>query len=176
MKRILTVGALIVVMGAGIALADYHAPSAQQLAQAAATPASVAALIAGASAEQAADVVRAVIAQVLGLNLGDEAQATRITQVVAAAMGGLEGPQLQAFATALGQAVGGSAVLRGNLAVVSTIQAAVVTAAGSSGTAIGAAFGDAYNSAIRQSGTARNDSSKPDMPAPATGYPIQMAH
>lgn len=151
------------------AFAAFTPPTAAQLTAAANNPASIAALLEGASPEQAAQVIKAVVVQILAMGLSATAQATSISSVITAAFSAAPAGSGHMLAASLGTACGASVAISGNPAVVSSIQGAIATAGGSGGAALAQTFGTAYSEAKAASQKA-NDSAPPV----ATGYAGQQ--
>lgn len=122
----------------------FTAPTEEQLTAAAENPDLVADLLAGASVEQATEVVRLIIAKIANLSLPSGEQSARITALIGQAFATLPG-QAVPLAEALGTALSGGSF---PAEVVSTVQQAVITAGGSEGSEAGLAFGTAYTVAL----------------------------
>lgn len=152
--------------------AGFTVPSAADIAKAAEKPASIAGLVKGASPEQAAEVVKAAVAAVLGLNLDAKEQGKRIAELVRIALKAISPGRQAAFAEALGKAIGGNALLRGNAAAVSAVQGAIASASGELAGVFGVAYGAAAGTGVL--GTGQPDST-PSRTAPpvAKPYPNQ---
>jgi|GEM_PF-5047124 len=156
------------------AMAAFVQPTQEQINQAAGNPAAINALLAGADPEEAANVMKAVIAVILGNGHDAASQQASVMQAVSAAFSSL--PATQAFrmdfSAALGTACGGSTVITGNGGAVSAIQAAMAsTGTPETGGALAASFGDSFQKA---GGTLPNKGDKAsDKPTVATGYPNQ---
>lgn len=153
MNRSMVVGRLaaaIVLCGSLTALAAFTPPSEARLSAAANSPETeMAGLLSEASNEQAANVVKAVIAKVLTLGLSSDNQAARIAAVVTGAFAAIPAQARLAFAASLGWAVAGSEVIVAANGAVSRIQAAVATFGGpQSGTALAQAFGTSYEATL----------------------------
>lgn len=150
---------------------EFVTPTPVQVKAAALNPAgNMAGVLRDASVNQAAEVTKAVIAQVLLLKLSPEAQAARITEVVGGAMGSVPAELRLAFATALGSAIGGSPVIRQTPGAVTAIQSAVAAAGGTvNGSAMATSFGNAYQTET-QAGTGSDPTAKGDQPPVTTGY------
>lgn len=123
-------------------------PTDNQLIQAAEDPARIGALVKQASVAQAAEVTKNVIVKIVGLGLPPVTRNARVAAIIADVFKAMPG-KAKALAAALGRAIAASPVASGDPAVVSTIQQAVIAAAGAEGSAAGAAFGNAYNMAMQ---------------------------
>jgi hypothetical protein len=123
--------------------AGFAMPSANDIAKAAEKPAAIASLLKGASPEQAAEVVKAVVSAILGLKLDAKEQTKRIAELVGAALKAIPAGQQAAFAESLGKAIGENPLLRGNAGVVSAIQGAIAVVNGN----LAGVFGVAYSKA-----------------------------
>lgn len=148
MKRIPSVIMLTVMFTGQIASAVFVAPSGEQIAGAAESPVNVVALLKDASPAQAATVMKDVVIDILKLGLPPVDRNARIAEMVRHAFRTMPG-QAKALAAALGAAIASSPAASGDADVVSIIQQAVVTTAGDSASASGAAFGNAYNLAMQ---------------------------
>lgn len=135
---------LVALMGwAGLAQAEFVAPTAEQLAAVAAQPKQVGALLQQASVAQVAEVIRDAVARIVALGLSPAERDARIRTLLG-----------QAFAARAGDAVVLAAALGTTLAdtpssvippaVVSVVQQSTIAAAGDQGSAAGTAFGEAY--------------------------------
>jgi len=172
MKKLFTMAVVMVGATYLSASAAFNAPTTAQLAQAAGNPAMLSQMLQGATAQEAAEAMRAVIVAALGLGLNADAQAARITQIVGAGFtamttapsGGTAAVTPDAFAQSLGTALGSSPVLSQNGVVVATILSAV-GAAGGGGTT-GAALETSFTTALQTSVAAN---------VPAKGYEIQQS-
>ncbi|MEI8140774.1 MAG: hypothetical protein WCI03_13020 [bacterium] len=155
------------------AFAAFTPPTAAQLTAAANNPAAIAALLEGASPEQAAQVIKAVVVQIASMGLSAPAQAASIGSVIAAAFSAAPAGSAPMLAASLGTACGASLAVSGNPAVVSSIQGAIATAGGSGGAAMAQTFGTAYSEAKAASQASNNDvlGSAPPL---ATGYTGQQ--
>jgi hypothetical protein len=158
-----------VMMTAMSAFAAFQAPTAAQLTAAANNPASIAALLEGASPEQAAQVIKAVVVEISSLGLSATAQAASIGSVISVAFSAAPAGSAPMLAASLGTACGASLAIRGNPAVVSSIQAAIATAGGSGGAAMAQTFATAYTEAKTASEAGHNDALD-NAPPVGTGY------
>jgi len=149
--------------------AAFTEPTDAQLTAAANDPAAIAALLVGASSEQAAQVIKAVVVQIAAMDLTASAQGTKISAVVAAAFSSVPAGSASLLAANLGTACGASVAVSGNPAVVSSIQSAIATSGGSAGAALAETFGTAYTKAKAEQTAGKDDSAPPV----ATGYPGQ---
>jgi hypothetical protein len=155
-------------------LAEFAPPTEAQIQAAAGNPGQLAALLSGASLEQAADVVKTVIDRALALGLPSSGLDARMAQIIGAALGALPAGGHVTFAGLLGSAMGSSLALQQQPGAVSAIQGALVAGGGSSGAAMGLAFGKSFDVAAGGSDNAQNtkDSDKVQPPA-AVKYPGQ---
>jgi hypothetical protein len=153
-------------------------PTAAQITAAAANPAQLAALLNGASVQQAAEVVRNVVVAVLQMGLAAPAQTTKINSIIGAAFQAVPqmAPEAPAagkivtlipgagaavgsqptnpdFATALGDNLGKSPMVFQNVAVVVALKAAVAAnaGAGAAATAVTTAFNTALTTSVETS-------------------------
>jgi hypothetical protein len=138
-------------------LAAFTPPSAQQLSAAANDPALVSALMKDASAEQAAQVLKALIVKISGLGLESQAASARITAVVNGGFSAVPAGSVVLLASELGTLAGKTSSISGNPTLVSTIQNAIATAGGRSGAALASGFGSAYTAAREQSSSDTNN-------------------
>ena len=164
-KTVMTATLIGTLMAFQCLAAEFAMPSAADIAKAAADPAAVAALLKGASPEQAAEIVKDAVSAVLGLNLNAKEQGKRIGDIVAAAMKAIPEGQQAAFAEALGKAVGEDALLRGKGAVVSAIQGAIASINGKLAGVFGVAYRKTAGTGVIATGLPNNTPSK-------TGPPI----
>ena len=134
------------------AAAAFAPPTQDQIKQAAADPAALAALLKGASPEQAAQVVKTVIVAALAMKLETSVQTARINQIIAAAVGAMSAHP-SAFATALGTSLGGAAAINQNAGLVKTMRAALAAVGGQHGTALVTAFQTAFTAAAQATAT-----------------------
>lgn len=168
---------VIVTLGLAASLparAEFVPPTESKIAAAASNPASeMGALLEGAGTEQAANVVKAVIAKALALGLSSDVQAARIAAVIASAFAAIPAQHQIAFAASLGTAVACSPAIVSAPGTVSQIQSAVATAGGAqNGSALAQSFGDAYAAAIQSNGGA-GEQQETDAPPVSTVYPGQ---
>lgn len=172
--RNLLMSALVCLTTALTALAEFTPPTEAQIQAAAGNPSQLAAILNGASLEQAADVVKTVIDRALGLGLASSALEGRIGQVISAALGALPANGQVTFAGLLGSAMGSSLAFQQQPGVVSAAQGALVAGGGASGSAMGLAFGTAFDVSSGGSDNAQNtkDSNKVQ-PPDAVKYPGQ---
>lgn len=156
------------------AMAGFTPPTESQILAAAADPSQLKALLSGASSEQAAHVVKTVLARIGGLDLGDKALEIRINQAMSATMAVLPPASCVAFANMLGNEMGNSLAIRSQPAIVSATQGALAANAGTFGEAASKAFGDSYKAAASGSSNSQNtkDADKVQPPA-AILYPGQ---
>jgi hypothetical protein len=139
------------------ALAAFKPPIEKQLKEAASNPASMAALLEGASSEQAAQVIKAVVIEIASMGLDLATQDTRINRVIMAAFSAAPAGSAPMLASSLGTACGASLAVSRNAAVVSSIQTAIVKAGGSSGAVMAQTFATAYTKAKASSEAGHND-------------------
>ena len=151
----------VVMMTALSVSAAFAPPTDAQLTAAANDPAAIAALLVGASPEQAAQVIKAVVVQVSAMGLPAATQGTKISAVVAAAFSATPAGSASLFAASLGTACGASGAVSGNPAVVSSIQSAIATSGGSSGAALAQTFGTAYTEAKSAQKAGKDDVAPP---------------
>ncbi len=173
--RTLAMTALICITVTLNTMAAFTPPTETQIAAAAADPATLSSLLHGASLEQSAHIMKAVIARIVMLNLGETAMSQHLTQATSEAMGAIPAQAHIAFSAMLGNEMGTSFAIRNQPLAVSVVQGALVTSAGNSGgAAVAQAFGDAFSAAskgFRGSGsTTESDNAQP--PA-ASLYPGQ---
>ena len=163
---ILILGVLLPAIPAGAA---FVAPTPRQIAQAAADPARIPAMIQGASVTEAAQVARAVIARIL-LDWKDaQARAVRVRAAILQVMA-VRPREAVAMAVALGSLIASSPTISGDGATLSTIQASIIEAAGAdrvAGADLAAAFGNAFALAMQSLGGAPGSGKT----APATPPP-----
>jgi len=145
------------------ASAAYTPPTDDQVSEAAADPSKLAALVAGATPGEAAEVVKSVIVVSLGLGLEAPALSARVGEIVAASVGAMSA-QSTAFAAALGTSLGGTSAIGQNAVLVAAIQAAVTTAGGQQGAALASSFQTAFDTA------ANPPTSAAKVPVDATDY------
>ena len=138
------------------ALADYTPPSDDQMQAAAGAPAILDGLLKGASAEQAANVVKVVIARVAALHLSTADLGTRLSLIMSTTLKALPATGHIAFAEILGHAMGSDLVFKSQPDLVSATRAALVNAGGTTdGTALGLAFVAAVDNASPGSGKSK---------------------
>jgi|GEM_PF-1726086 len=149
------------------ALAAYTPPTEAQIDAAAGNPTQLTALLNGASLEEAAHVVKTVMARIAGLGLSDSVLNSRVNLVASTAMAAIPGPGHVAFCAMLGNEMGNSLPIRSNPALVSAMQGALTTSTGTAGAAAAKAFGDAFANAASGSGNAQNtkDANKAQPPS-----------
>jgi len=175
MKKTL-LGIVGVMMISGLsASAAFTPPTDEQLTAAANDPATLAALLVGASPEQEAQVVKAVIVQLEALGLPAATQGARVSAVVAAAFADTPAASMSLLAASLGTACGASVAISANPAVVSSVQSAVITAGGASGAVLARTFGEAYTEA-KAANQAGNNDALSSAPPQAKGYAGQQQH
>ena len=165
-----TVSAIIGVfmISAVAGFASFTPPTTAQIAAAANNPAGVAALLQGASSEQAAQVIKSVIVQALALGLDTQAANTRVANIVTAGFSANPTGSAPLLAANLGTACGLTLAISGHSSVVSAIQNAIISANGTKGNALAAAFGSAFVEA--EQGAANNGGNKGNVPPITTGY------
>lgn len=144
----------------------FTVPTEEQLSAAAENPDLVGDLLAGASATEAAEVIRSVIARIVSLSLPTADQTARITALIGQAFAALPS-QTVPLSAALGTAMSGGSFTP---EVVSTVQQTVITAAGSAGSEAGIAFGNAYTPTLSADlGVKSDPDSKSEPEAPPLG-------
>ena len=148
--------------------AEFAVPSDEQLAAAANDPAQMNALLQGASAEQAAQVVKTVIVHVLGLGLDTQLANSKISAVVRAGFSAMPAGTGPVMASSLGSLCGFSTVISVNPAVVSVVQNAVASSGGGNGAAMATAFGKSFVAAKQQADANANGTQT--APPLAIGY------
>lgn len=161
------VGVMLITAMSALAASTFKAPTAGQLAAAAKNPAAIEALLVGASPEQAAQVIKAVVLQILALGQSATAQATSISSVISTAFTAAPAGSAPLLASSLGTACGVTVAISANPAVVSCIQTTIATGGGSAGAALAETFGTAYTEA-KAASTPASDATPP--PPVATGY------
>ncbi len=149
--------------------AVFKPPSDRQIAQAAADPSQMPALIAGASVTEAAQVARAVIARIIRDMKATPARTTQIRAVVRYVMAARP-REAVAMAVAIGNLVASSPTVSGDAVALSVIQSSIVEAAGTdrvAGADLASAFGNAFALAMQSLGGAPGSGKT----APATPPP-----
>lgn len=130
------------------ALADFTVPSEAQMQAAAGDPAMLDGLLKGASAQEAANVVKVVIARVAAMHLSAAVSGTRLTQIMSTTLTVMPAASHVAFAEILGRTMGADVAFQGQPEVVAATQAALVTAGGTtSGSTIALSFSTAFTTA-----------------------------
>jgi hypothetical protein len=169
---IIGLAAAVCVSLAPLARAEFAEPGAGQIAAAANAPAAeMAGLLHDASSEQAANVVKAVIAKVLTLGLASDVQAARIAAVITGSFAAIPAQNHMAFAAALGTAVASSPAITTANGTVSQIQTAVAAAGGTqNGAALAQSFGTAYDTAVQQNSGSGDKKTEGDTPPVGTLY------
>ena len=152
-------------------LAEFTAPTEAQINDAAGNPAQLAALLKGASLEEASHVVKTVIAQIAGLGLSATALESRIQLAMNTAVAAEPAASLSSFAAMLGTEMGYDLAIRSQAAVISATQGALTASAGTAGAAVAKAFGDAFT-ASSGSGNTQN-AKNTDTPPKAKLYPVK---
>lgn len=147
-------------------MAAFTQPTDAQIQAAAVNPAQLSALLRGASLEQAAHVVKSVVARMVGLRLSNDVLITRVTEVITAALAAIPDNGYVAFATMMGNEMGSSEAIRSSLAVVSAVQGALATHSAATGTGEPAAFARAYLAAVSGSGSLQNTKTADKVQAP----------
>lgn len=161
------VGVMMITAMSALSAETFTPPTDAQLKAAAKDPAAIAALLEGASPEQAAQVVKAVVVEIASMGLSATAQAASIGNVITAAFAAIPAGSAPMLASSLGAACGASVAINSNPAVISSIQSTIATTGGSSGAAMAESFGTAYAEA-KAASTPASDSTPP--PPVATGY------
>jgi hypothetical protein len=156
------------------ALAAFTPPTEAQIEAAAGTPAVLSALLKDASLEQAAHVVKTVIARIAALNLSAPVLEARIQQTMGTTLTVVPASGLVAFSAMLGSEMGNSLAIRSQPAIVSATQGSLTTSAGTTGAEVAKAFGEAFDVAASGSSNAQNtkDADKVQPPV-AKLYPGQ---
>ena len=142
---------MLVAVGVAVsAMAAFVPPTQQQINQAAANPASISALLTGANAEQAANVIKAVMASILSGSQPPAVKQAAVVQLVNTVFAGLPAQNARmGLARALGAACGGAPIISGNPAVVSAIQETLGTmGTPQMGSALAAGFGETFSDAV----------------------------
>lgn len=152
------------------ATAEYTAPSADQVATVVDKPANTAVLLAGASPQEAAHAVRAILLAIRSAPLSQSARSARMSTVLQEAMRAMGPAHVLLFAEALGNAIGASVVFTSDPAIASLVQDVIASTAGG---AAASAFGGAYTTATQTSGRSGNATEQVQPPAPALGYEVQ---
>jgi hypothetical protein len=129
------------------------------------------ALLKDANADQAAEVVKLVVAKIVALGLSSDVQSVRITVAIGGSFAAISPSMHGDFASALGTAIAGSAVITAAPGVVSTIQNTIASTGGVQGGAtLAQSFGTAYQAA---GGGGLGGSGQPPPPLISDGYPGQ---
>lgn len=134
----------------GIAMtasAAYVAPTAEQLAAAAADPsADLPALLKEASADQVADVVKVVAEEIVRLNLSPKDQAARLAELIRVAFGAVPEKDYNLLAAALGSALSISPVVSGSPGAMDAVRSGIITAGGGGevGSGLAASFDQTF--------------------------------
>lgn len=157
------------------ALAAFTPPTDAQIKDAANNPELVSTLLQGASAEQTSHALRAIIAQMVSLNLPADVLTTRLDHVVGKAMALIPPGQWGTFAQQLGGDLGNCLAVCNQPAVISTVQNTLITTgATSKNTTLGSTFGSAFEKAAASHLNPQNDKDKNTYQPPApTEYPGQ---
>jgi hypothetical protein len=165
--------AVAIALTAGSAWAVFTPPTDSQLQETAKEPARIAALVHDATAAQAADVTRNVIVLIIRLDLSAKTRDARIGLLINKLFAAMPG-QTFVLAATLGRLVAAHPTASTNPAIVSAIQQAVVTAAGSSGSEAGASFGNAYQMALQTvAGAPEGSQTIPPPPPPPVALPYE---
>jgi len=168
MKKTL-LGIVGMMMTAISVFADFTPPTAEQLTAAANNPTAMAALLVGASSEQAAQVIKAVVVQISAMGLSASAQAASIGSVITVSFSAVPAGAAPMLAANLGTACGSSLAISANPVVVSSIQSSIATAGGSGGATMAQTFGTSYTEA-----KAASQGAKDSAPPVAKGYDGQQ--
>lgn len=161
MKKIATVWMIAGIIGlhAATAQAGFTPPTAEQIAAAAENPTDgLADMLSEASAEQAAEVVKLLLATVLQQGLDNDAQLEKITDIVRAAMRALPLEVEMSFAEALGTALANASGISLTPEAISAIQGGL--ASGVIG-GYSVAFLTSYQNNLPQGGTGQTSSTEP---------------
>jgi hypothetical protein len=137
---------LAAVLLAGAAEAAFTPPTQEQLQAAAKEPALVVALIVDANAEQAAEVGKDVVIEIVKLGLKPKERDARISQLVEFLFKAMPEDNSMELAIALGKAVAGSPTASMTAEIVSAIQLGIILAVN---VEHANAFGNAYNLAMQ---------------------------
>lgn len=150
---------LMLVIGlAGVAQAEFTQPTPEQIAAAAATPSQLASLLADASPQQAANVVKDVLVAIAGQNLTPELQKTRVQSVIQVAFTTVSAESHGSFANALGTSLGNDPVLSLTKGLVSNVQAATASfSVPDSGVNLAQVFGTSFGTAKSSTAGAASD-------------------
>jgi hypothetical protein len=152
------------------AMAAFTPPTDAQIKSAAENPALLAPLLKGASLEETAHVVKAVIARMGSLHLSNDVLTARVTEVVNACLAAVAEGGHDEFCRILGTEMGISEAIKSNPAIVSAVQGALAAHGAGEATA----FGDAYEAAGGGSGNRQNTRDSNKVQPPAAGlYPGQ---
>lgn len=149
------------------ALAGFTPPSEARIDAAAGNPTQLTALLRGASLEEAAHVLKTVMARIASLNLSAQEMESRINLAIRTTLTALPAGGRLAFCAMLGNEMGNSMGIRNNTALVSSAQGALTTFMGTEGTAAAEAFGKAFTTAASGSSNPQNtkDSNKAQPPS-----------
>jgi len=162
MKKILTsiIGAVLISALSGFAA--YTDPTPDQIAAVAGGNSQLqTTLLQGASAEQAAQFIKAVIIAIANLGLDSQAAGARIALAVTTGFSAFPTDSAPLLASSLGTACGATLAISGNATVVSIVQGSVVTAGGSGGAALAEAFGSAFTDAQTLAAKSTNKDAAP---------------
>ncbi len=140
MRTLYRTVAVVLMAGAISAPAAFKPPTDEQVAAAAENPAQGAALVADATPEEAAAVLKAIYEKIVAMNLEPAAFTARIALVTGAVFKAMPSKVL-ALAAALGKVLGESPALAEKVARI--VVAAAATASGVQGPAVTRAFVDA---------------------------------
>jgi len=171
-----------------IASAEFATPTAEQIKEAAKTPAAVKALISEATPAQAAQVVKVIILAIATDHdgRGQAAHArgqgqAQIAAVIRYAMAGLSPDQAVIFAFDLGTACGESLVISSNGGLTSSVQGALATIGGeTSGALLAQNFATAFMAVaapvgrVGVQGQNQNQAPPPIEPPTSGPYPAQQ--
>ncbi len=175
MKKITAAGCLAGMLAVLLPVAvqgAYTQPTEAQIAAAAADPgANLAALLQDASAAQAAQIVKLVVAQAITAGAPSDS-AVHIAAIISDAVGAIGVEMRMAFADALGTALAGCEVVVTRPEVVSAIQGAIAAAGGTEGGVIAQAFGAAYQAARLAQGFGQTTKDSPP-PVGPDGNPLK---
>lgn len=132
------VGMLAALLGLVMSVhAAFTPPTADQIAAAAEDPSKVEALIAGATPEEAAAVLKAIYEKIVALNLAPEDFTARVALVTGAAFKAMPN-KMNELAVALGTLLGGAPDLAQKVGAI--VAASIATTAGPRGNAVATAF------------------------------------
>jgi len=159
MKKSITLLAtmLIAVSIAIPAHAEFAMPDAAQIAAAAADASLIAAMLEGASPQQAAVVLRSVVLNILSQDLPDAAIRGQVAAAIRVALNAMLPEVRAAFAEALGTEAGATLAISREPSVLSALQAELASAGAAAGLNLGDLFSQAYLDVMDAGGTASSN-------------------